>query len=1067
MNSGIKTIKEILQENKRLTPKDIETIRQSIEEKDGAWALYLEQLQELINSQKRELDIEASLEKVRVSALRMERLEDMMEICRLISVELETLGVKEIRNVQTAIFNEGKGSYMNYEYYRLHQKKLVTDVDYLHNDQSNDFARQMMKGSNATWIKNLEGQPLQDWIAYQKTTNVFIDSFLTTTKSLHYYWHSLGPVAMGMSSYSPLDEQELNLFKKFINVFELAYRRWLDIEKAESRAREAKIEAALERVRAKAMAMQISEDLSEAMALVFDELDKLDMGMLRCGISIINKEKKTCDIWSAVKSGEHSTVQVSGEESMDIHALLSGAYDAWQLNQRDYSYHLKGEDLVKFYEALEKTNFKLPPSQKAGKEESQQDQFFYASLFPAGGLYAFQDTEFSEEARVVIKRFGAVFSLTYTRFRDLQLAEVQTREAKIEAALERVRSKALAMRNSDDLTNTMRLSYHELGLLTMKPRRCGMSLIDRETHQAQIFSANTTPEGSSMDAVGSLDLESHPVLHALYEKWLSREEYHPVISGKELKEYYEILRPQIIYPDYSKDEIQFGNFFFFDEGSVYAWTGEPLSEEELSIYRRFTSVLGLTYKRYQDLAKAESQAKEAIRQASLDRIRAEIASMRTTDDLQKITPSVWRELKAMGVPFFRCGVFIMNEKDQIVHMYLTTPDAKPLGVLHLGFESSEPTFRSVQAWREQKAYTTHWDREKFASWVKSLMGHGQVYAAETYQLGEEPPESLCLQFVPFPQGMLYVGSGDPLNSSQMSLVEDLAKAFSVAYSRYEDFRRLEEAKSQIEITLSRLKATQNQLIQSEKMASLGELTAGIAHEIQNPLNFVNNFSEVSNELLEEMKTELENGDLEDAKSIANDVKENLEKIIHHGKRADGIVKGMLQHSRSSTGQMEKADINALADEYLRLAYHGLRAKDKTFNAAFKTDLDPEIPQINLMPQEFGRVLVNLINNAFYAVTQKKKENIPGYEPTVSVSTKKLPENIELKVRDNGNGIPERVLDKIFQPFFTTKPAGQGTGLGLSLAYDIITKGHGGELKVETKEGEGTEFIISLPIQKTG
>jgi signal transduction histidine kinase len=989
----------------------------------------------------------------------------MMEICRIISGELERLGVQEIRNVQTAIFNESRGTYMNYEYYRVHDHKVTTEVDYLHDAQSLDFARRMLGGPNAIWIKNLEGQPLKDWIALQKTTNVFIDPLLETSPSLNYYWHSLGPVAMGMSSYSPLTENELNLFKRFIKVFELAYRRYLDIEKAEAQAQEAGIETALERVRAKAMSMQKSEDLSEAMALVFDELDKLNMGLLRCGIAILNKEKRTAEIWSAVKSGEHSALRVSGEESMDIHPLLTGAFEAW-LHQPDYSYHLKGEDLVKYYQAVEKTNYKLPSVKPAGPEENKQDQFFYSSLFPAGGLFAFREAEFSEEGKSVIRRFGAVFSLTYTRFRDLQLAEGRAREAEIDAALERVRSKAMAMRNSDDLTNTMALSYHELSLLTTPPRRYGMSIIDRESHHASIYSANTTKEGSSMKAVGTLDFETHPILKGVYDNWLTRKEYHPVISGNQLKEYYDVLKLQIVYPDYSMDKVQFGNFFYFDEGAVYSWTGELLKEEELTIYRRFTAVLGLMYKRYQDLVRAEVQAKEANRQASLDRIRAEIASMRTTDDLQKITPSVWRELKAMGVPFFRCGVFIMNEKDQIVSMYLTTPDAKPLGVLHLGFESSETTFKTVTAWREQRAYTDHWNREKFAAWVKALMEHGQVYAAETYQSGEEPPESLCMQFVPFVQGMLYVGSAEPLNESQIDLVKDLAKAFSAAYSRYEDFRRLEEAKTQIEITLTRLKATQNQLIQSEKMASLGELTAGIAHEIQNPLNFVNNFSEVSNELLEEMRTELENGDMEDAKTIANDVKQNLEKIIHHGKRADAIVKGMLQHSRASTGQLEKTDINALADEYLRLAYHGLRAKDKSFNAAFRTELDPDIPEINLMPQEFGRVLVNLINNAFYAVTQKKKENIPGYEPAVTVSTKNLTDSIELRVADNGNGIPERVLDKIFQPFFTTKPAGQGTGLGLSLAYDIITKGHGGELKVETAEGSGTEFIITIPVQKT-
>ena len=269
-------------------------------------------------------------------------------------------------------------------------------------------------------------------------------------------------------------------------------------------------------------------------------------------------------------------------------------------------------------------------------------------------------------------------------------------------------------------------------------------------------------------------------------------------------------------------------------------------------------------------------------------------------------------------------------------------------------------------------------------------------------------------------------------------------------------------------SLKELQTTQKQLIQSEKMASLGELTAGIAHEIQNPLNFVNNFSEINQELIAEMKEEIGKGNYEDAMAIAKDIEENQLKINHHGKRADAIIKGMLQHSRTNNGEKELTDINALADEYLRLAYHGLRAKDKSFNAVTKKDFDKSIGNLNIIPQDMGRVLLNLITNAFYAVTEKKKQqedNLPagqaGYEPTVSVSTKKDGDKVLISIKDNGNGIPERVRDKIFQPFFTTKPTGQGTGLGLSLSYDIV-KAHGGEIKLETSEGEGTEFIISLP-----
>ncbi|HSM48327.1 MAG TPA: ATP-binding protein, partial [Draconibacterium sp.] len=302
---------------------------------------------------------------------------------------------------------------------------------------------------------------------------------------------------------------------------------------------------------------------------------------------------------------------------------------------------------------------------------------------------------------------------------------------------------------------------------------------------------------------------------------------------------------------------------------------------------------------------------------------------------------------------------------------------------------------------------------------------------------------------------------------------------------------LTQQKEELENTLEELKATQSQLIQSEKMASLGELTAGIAHEIQNPLNFVNNFSEVSSELLDEMKEELAEGSkqyaagsrqlgdekLKLAEEIANDIKQNLDKIIHHGKRADNIVKGMLQHSRSSSGVKEPVDINALCDEYLRLAYHGLRAKDKSFNATLKTDFDENIGKIDVVPQEMGRVILNLLTNAFYAVNEKEKRGPQPsrsefgtgseggvkndqnmYRPTITISTasSKSPLGdlgVRVVVKDNGEGIPSHIVDKIFQPFFTTKPTGQGTGLGLSLAYDRV-KAHGGEIKVESKEGEG-------------
>ncbi len=284
-------------------------------------------------------------------------------------------------------------------------------------------------------------------------------------------------------------------------------------------------------------------------------------------------------------------------------------------------------------------------------------------------------------------------------------------------------------------------------------------------------------------------------------------------------------------------------------------------------------------------------------------------------------------------------------------------------------------------------------------------------------------------------------------------------------------REIMKQKEELQQAVEHLKATQDQLIHAEKMASLGELTAGIAHEIQNPLNFVNNFSEVNLELAEELKEDLDKMNLTESEkthlvSIVNNIRQNQDKINYHGKRADSIVKGMLQHSRKGTGLKEPIDLNEMVDEYVRLSYHGLRAKDKSFNATIDVHLDPAITKVQVLPQDIGRALLNILNNAFYAVNEKKNAGIPDYSPTIRVNTRLVDKGkkwVYITVRDNGNGISDAVKDKVFQPFFTTKPTGKGTGLGLSLSYDIITQGHSGELKMMSKEGEYTEFVIKLPV----
>jgi signal transduction histidine kinase len=529
------------------------------------------------------------------------------------------------------------------------------------------------------------------------------------------------------------------------------------------------------------------------------------------------------------------------------------------------------------------------------------------------------------------------------------------------------------------------------------------------------------------------------------------------------------------------------------------YEGVPFSAEENAVLLRIGKVFEQTYTRFLDLQKAEAQALEAIKQASLDRIRGEIASMRSAADLELVTPLIFKELTILGVPFIRCGVFIIDEKQEFVKAYLSSPEGNSLGALKLTFHASELIQSTVEAWRKGLVYRQHWNKEDFTKWINLMMEQDQIQDSNTYQGTAVPPESLYLHFVPFSQGMLYVGTVSPLDEKEIKLIQSLAKAFSNAYARYEDFEKLEKAKADIESALSELKATQSQLIQQEKLASLGQLTAGIAHEIKNPLNFVNNFSEVSMEMIEEVleargerreareknqDTRIKNQEKDESEEmedeILEDIKANLQKIHEHGTRANGIVTSMLQHSRGGSGKMEPTDLNALIKEYVNLSFHGMRAGKNPINVDLVFDLDPELGEVSLIKEDFTRVVINLCNNAFDAMREKvKKYEVPSlpagkagtkyndgaavdesYHPKLTVSTILEKGKVRISFEDNGTGIPDEIKDKILQPFFTTKKGTEGTGLGLSITHDIV-KAHGGELIIETSLGNRTTFIIKL------
>jgi len=470
-----------------------------------------------------------------------------------------------------------------------------------------------------------------------------------------------------------------------------------------------------------------------------------------------------------------------------------------------------------------------------------------------------------------------------------------------------------------------------------------------------------------------------------------------------------------------------------------------------------------------ELKRLEKELAQKTREIEVEKaleiVRAKALDMRSSAELSETSTILFQQLKELKIDAIRSGVGIFDDEEDAIELWVTSvsADGKLFFILDYINIHVHPVFENIiEARKDQKPFAlTKLEGKALLQYYRMI----STYAGIPNR-GENLTGEYYYSFF-FSAGTINVVTNKSLTDEETDIMLRLANVFGLMYTRFLDLKRSEdqaiminEEKKILESTLEHLTATQAQLIQSEKMASLGELTAGIAHEIQNPLNFVNNFSEINKDLLIEMNEEIGKGNLEEVKAIAKDVIENEEKINHHGKRADAIVKGMLQHSRTSSGQKEPTDINALADEYLRLAYHVIRAKDKSFNATTKTEFGENIGTVNIIPQDIGRVILNLINNAFYAVDEKKKQIKNGYEPIVTVSTKTSNGKVEIKVSDNGNGIPQKMLDKIFQPFFTTKPTGQGTGLGLSLSYDII-KAHGGELKVETKENEGSEFIIIL------
>jgi signal transduction histidine kinase len=1043
-------------------------------------------------AQTREAQIEMALEKVRSRTMAMQKGQEVKDVVVLLYKELITLGVtnfatcgyvevnEETNRQATWVTNPGGDSL------GLFHLPLTGDVHF-------DERYEAWKNQQPIFHQTVAGKERKKHLEYAITTfnskeaeEMVLTQFPDPTV---FYCFNFSHGYLHLVAGSYLNEEEENLLARFTRVFEQTYARFLDLEKAEAQTRQAQINLAVERVRAKALAMHKSEEIMEVVVKLKDEVMGLDIPDVVASTIFLNEDDDKVRMWD-LSSLEHE--ENYSEVPFDITFKLKKSDPhlyvkrVWE-NPKDYFVEKQDEkDFKRLMVWLrEQHKNEIADEVEDHIEKAQLKRLYHTvKKLNNGKLVIDLLNPPTEEMESILTKMGAAFDLAYKRFEDLKKAEAQTREALIEAALEKVRSRSLAMHKPEELQEVVAVVAEKLQELGVIYDAGGVILCTYFPDNKNVVHWIAVDDFSTSGRY-FVPYFDNPIFSEAWDSKIRGDAFFskefPVEAKNDFfKHAFEHSDYKHMPEDYKQYVLQADKHYLSAAWSknsailMPSLTGTVPSENDAKIIKRFAKVFEQAYIRFMDLQKAEAQTRESLIEIGLERVRSRTLAMQTSEELAETAVVLFKQLIDLGIAPNRLFIGIIKDEGTSIEAWATNEDGSKI--------ASQFTLQASKN-KSIKKMLTGWKQDKKSLVIdmkgKELQDYFHYLSDEMNIpfIGGLEQKRRVQTIAYFSGGLIGMAAPNEQSEDSMRLLDRFASVFNLTYTRFKDLKvaeaqakkaeedliKLQLAKQSAEKALSELQLTQTQLIQSEKMASLGELTAGIAHEIQNPLNFVNNFSEVSKELLDEMLEEIENGDMEEVKTIMNDIIQNLEKINHHGKRADGIVKGMLQHSRSSTGAKEPTNINVLADEYLRLAYHGLRAKDKSFNATLVTDFDENIGKINIIPQDIGRVVLNLLTNAFYVVNEKKHLHVNGYEPTVSLTTKKHGNWVTISVKDNGNGIPQKVLDKIFQPFFTTKPTGQGTGLGLSMSYDIVTKGHGGELKVETEPEVGTEFIISLPL----
>ena len=784
------------------------------------WKQKNEELEKLVNektsellNKNRELEIETALEKVRSSALVMKQHSDMLEVCQIISEQLTNLNVNDIRNVQTAIFYESKGTYFDYEYYTKHNKTFISEINYKNHEIQTLFANQMLNGAEELFTRTFKDKELKDWYEYQKNTNQFADPLLETAESLNYYWYSLGPVALGMSTYLPLKEEEINLFKRFRNVFELAYRRFMDIQKAEAQAREAKIEAALEKVRAAAMSMNKPDDLLNICEVLFKEFLKLGFGELRNAMINIHNDEK----------GNFINYDYSDEIGKSVTLLNFNSHpvmekqikQARMANDAFSEAVYKGKDLEAWKEFRRKYGEKEDP-----RITDTKSLYYYFYSIGTGTIGISTFSPIGEEKLLLLKRFRNVFSLSYQRYTDIALAEAQAREAQIEVALERVRSRSLAMHKSDELNDVVTVLFERLNVLNIPVSAVGISIYIEDSKDWNNYVCGQNETGIAINHY-RLPYFNHKIANDFFEV---REKGLEFFEGHYSKEEKDSFYEYVIEHSQLKDELLDDIKQFVFQSSSYTisvvatrhamitindFEGGSLSDDEIDILKRFSKVFDQAYIRFLDLQKAEAQAREAQIEAALERVRSRTMGMQKSQELKEVIRVVYEQFVYLKINVDHAGFVVDYTPRGDWHFWIADEQEIPSKITHPYFESVWANQFNDAKEKGTDFFATNLNFEEKNKFYNELLSYvpGLPEASKDFYLS---CPGLAISTVLLENVGLYIEnfSGTPYSDEENKILMRFGKVFQQTYTRFLDLQRAE---------------SQNKIIQAENNRKTKEL----------------------------------------------------------------------------------------------------------------------------------------------------------------------------------------------------------------------------------------------------